>query len=378
MSNKEELALVLITEKSLEKSLTGSIIKEIFSGGIKPLELVEVRMFSPSEALIKEYMKLIIEIPFREYLYREYITKNKGPVKKRIMLLLLRGEEAISQIRGVVGPISHRIDGTIRNSFAEFEEDEDGNIVNFIDPGVIIIPESRVAKEVITLWAEYSERDGGLLRNIVKWEKLIDRWDYHELEALRYREGLTVSKDELLSHIETTMVLIKPDNIYTKSRRVGEIIDALSGPGLKLIGAKAVNMSINQATEFYAPIEKKLKEKFGEVRGKREFAKLIEFMTGYNPYKVKNPEFRDKPGEKEHQSLALVYQGPFAVSRIRRKVGATDPLEAEPGTIRREYGHDIMRNGAHASDSEESARREIKIIDVEGTRMKELVQEYFS
>ena len=335
-------------------------------------------MFSPSEALIKEYMKLIIEIPFREYLYREYITKNKGPVKKRIMLLLLRGEEAISQIRGVVGPISHRIDGTIRNSFAEFEEDEDGNIVNFIDPGVIIIPESRVAKEVITLWAEYSERDGGLLRNIVKWEKLIDRWDYHELEALRYREGLTVSKDELLSHIETTMVLIKPDNIYTKSRRVGEIINALSGPGLKLIGAKAVNMSINQATEFYAPIEEKLKEKFGEVRGKREFAKLIEFMTGYNPYKVKNPELRDKPGEKEHQSLALVYQGPFAVSRIRRKVGATDPLEAEPGTIRREYGHDIMRNGAHASDSEESARREIKIIDVEGTRMKELVQEYFS
>ncbi|NOZ63715.1 MAG: hypothetical protein GXO71_02000 [Caldiserica bacterium] len=138
MGVKEELALVLITEKSLEKSLTGSIIKEIFSGGVKPLELIEVRMFAPSEKLIKEYIELIIQRSFREYLYREYIAKNKGPIKKRMMLLLLRGEDAISQIRGVVGPISHRIDGTIRNSFAEFEEDEDGKIVRFIDPAVII------------------------------------------------------------------------------------------------------------------------------------------------------------------------------------------------------------------------------------------------
>jgi len=235
-----------------------------------------------------------------------------------------------------------------------------------------------VAKGVITLWAEYSERDGGLLKNIVKWKKLIERWDYHELEALRYREGLCVSKEDLLNNIETTMVLIKPDNIYTKSRRVGEIINALSGPGLKLIGAKAVNMSINQAMRFYAPIERKLQEKLGEEKGKEEFAKLIEFMTGYNPYQVHDPALRNQSGGREHQSLALVYQGPFAVSRIRRKVGATDPLEAEPGTIRREYGHDIMRNGVHASDSVKSARREMKIIDVEGTQMKELVQEYLA
>ena len=375
---KEEFALALITDKSLEKSITGSIIKEIFSGGVKPLELVEVRMFSPSKELIENYIKLIIEKPFCEYLHREYILKNKGPLKKRAMLLLFKGDDAISQIRGIVGPISRRIDGTIRNSFAEFEEDEDGNITGFIDPAVIIIPESRISKEVISLWAEFSEKDGGVLKDIVNWEKLISRWDYHEMEALKYREGLNKAKKELLENIETTIVLIKPDNIYTKSRRVGEIINALSGPGLKLIGAKAVNMSVNQAIEFYSPIKDKLMEKLGEEKGKEEFSKLIEFMTGYNPYEIDSFHDKEKSGDMEHQSLALVYQGPFAVSRIRKKVGATNPLEAEPGTIRREYGHDIMRNGVHASDSRESAKREIKIIDVEGTRMKDLVREYFA
>jgi len=378
MGVDRELALVLITNKSLERSLTGHIIKEIFSGGVKPLELIEARMFAPSEELIRKYIELVVEEPFKDYLYREYIVKNKGPVKKRMMLLLFSGENAISQIRGIVGPITHRIDGTIRNSFAEFEEDENGNIKGFIDPSVIIIPEKKVAREVLELWSEYSKKDGGLLENIINWEKLIERWDYHEIEALKYREGVEANKEELLSNIETTLVLIKPDNIYTKSRRVGEIINALSGPGLKLIGAKAVNMSINQALKFYAPIEEKLMKKLGEKKGKEEFARLIEFMTGYDPYKVKDEKVRNQPGDKEHQSLALVYQGPFAISRIRNKVGATNPEEAAPGTIRREYGHDIMRNGVHASDSIESARREIEILDFHSTRMEEAVREYFS
>ena len=377
MLQNKELALVLITNKSLERSLTGHIIKEIFSGGVKPLELIEVRMFAPSEELISEYIELIIEKPFRDFLYREYIQQNRGPVKKRIMLLLFSGENAISQIRGIVGPISRRIDGTIRNSFAEFEEDESGNIKGFFDPSVIIIPEKEVAEKVLRLWAKYSKKDGGLLRDIIDWEKLIEKWDYHEIEALKHREGLEVDKEALLKNIQTTLVLIKPDNIYTKSRRVGEIINALSGPGLKLIGAKAVNMSINQAVEFYAPIEKKLIARLGEDRGRKEFSRLIEFMTGRDPYKVEDPEIRNLPGDRDHQSLALVYQGPFAISRIRRKIGATNPQEAEPGTIRREYGHDIMRNGVHASDSPSSARREIEILDFEATRMEKVVNEFF-
>ncbi len=136
-------------------------------------------------------------------------------------------------------------------------------------------------------------------------------------------------------------------------------------------------MSIEQAVEFYKPIEGKLIKKYGEQKGKKEFAELVKFMTGSDPSKVTSPEKRKMPGGRQQQSLALVYQGPFALERIRRKVGATDPLEAEPGTIRREYGHNIMKNGVHASDSLESAERELKIIDIQGTSLKSIVKEVF-
>ena len=371
------LGLILITEKSLERSITGHIIKEIFSRGVKPLELLEARMYAPSDKLIQDYIKLIVDEAFRDYLRREYIEKNKGPSRKRMMLLLFKGEDAISQIRGIVGHISKRIDGTLRNSFAEFIEDKEGKIIGFNDPVVIIIPDEGHSRDVINLWAEYSESDGGLLNNLVDWGKILSRWDTYEYETLKYRDGITSTSKEMLENIQQTIVLIKPDNIYTKSHRVGAIIDALSGPGLKMIGVKAVNMSIEQAVEFYQPIEGKLIKKYGEQKGKKEFAEIIKFMTGFDPYKVTDPGKREIHGGRQQQSLALVYQGPFALDRIRKKVGATDPLEAEPGTIRREYGHDIMKNGVHASDSLASAKRELKIIDIHGTSLKNIVKTTF-
>jgi nucleoside diphosphate kinase len=374
----KELGAVFITEKSLKRSITGHIIREVFSGGVKPLELLEARMYAPSEKLIREYIKLIVEEPFKDYLKREYIEKNRGPWRKRIMLLLFKGEDAISQIKGIVGHISKRIDGTIRNSFAEFIEDKDGEITGFLDPAVIIIPDKEHAKDVVSLWAEYSESEGGLLSNLIDWKILLSDWSNYEYDALKHREGVALKPEEILENIQQTLILIKPDNIYTKSRRVGAIIDALSGPGLKMIGVKAVNMSIEQAVEFYKPIEGKLIKNYGEQRGKKEFAELVRFMTGYDPYEVTALGKRKMPGSKQQQSLALVYQGPFAVERIRKKVGATDPLEAEPGTIRREYGHDIMKNGVHASDSLESAEREIKIVDIQGTALKKIVKEAFA
>ena len=58
----------------------------------------------------------------------------------------------------------------------------------------------------------------------------------------------------------------------------------------------------------------------------------------------------------------MLYEGPEAVSKIRRYLGSTDPTKAEPATVRSEFGKDLMRNGAHASDSIASAERERKII----------------
>ncbi len=374
---EEQLGLVLITEKSLSRSLTGHIIKEVFSRGVKPLELLEARMFAPSDKLIRQYIELMMDESFKDYLEREYVEKNKGLLRKRMMLLLFKGEDAISQIKGIVGPISRRVDGTLRNSFAEFKEDKDGNIIGFIEPVVIIIPEKECAKDVISLWAGYSRSDGGLLDDFVDWKALLAKWDIHEYEALKHRDDITSTSKEMLENIQQTLVLIKPDNIYKKSHRVGAIIDALAGPGLKVIGVKAVNMSIEEAVEFYQPIEEKLIGRYGEQNGKKAFAEIIKFMTGFNPYEISEVEKKEAYGGRQQQSLALVYQGPFALDRIRKKIGATDPLEAAPGTIRREFGHDIMKNGVHASDSVESAKRELKIIDINGTLLEQIVEEAF-
>ncbi|MEI7837960.1 MAG: nucleoside-diphosphate kinase, partial [Planctomycetota bacterium] len=64
---------------------------------------------------------------------------------------------------------------------------------------------------------------------------------------------------------------------------------------------------------------------------------------------------------------AMLYEGPDAIEKIRTVLGATDPTKAEPGTVRSDFGRDLMRNGAHASDSAENALRERKIVGLAAT-----------
>jgi hypothetical protein len=82
-------------------------------------------------------------------------------------------------------------------------------------------------------------------------------------------------------------------------------------------------------------------------------------MTGLDPENV-SPSDRNKPGE--HRALALLYRGPSAVETIRERLGVTDPAIAAEGTIRSDFGQNILQNAAHASDSVENAVRERKII----------------
>jgi hypothetical protein len=85
-------------------------------------------------------------------------------------------------------------------------------------------------------------------------------------------------------------------------------------------------------------------------------------MTGRDPRSVRTAEERDRPGEE--RCLALLYQGEDAVEKAREQLGATDPRVARPGTVRSDFGADLMRNGAHASDSPESAERERRVLDL--------------
>ena len=99
----------------------------------------------------------------------------------------------------------------------------------------------------------------------------------------------------------------------------------------------------------------------------------MEFMTGYRPSSVAENEKAFRAGA---ESLALVYEGQDAVAKIRDILGATDPVKARPGSIRREFGTNIMVNAAHASDSAENAMREMNIIDILADNLTPYIEKY--
>jgi nucleoside diphosphate kinase len=77
----------------------------------------------------------------------------------------------------------------------------------------------------------------------------------------------------------------------------------------------------------------------------------------------------------------MLYEGPSAIEKIRTVLGSTDPSKAEPGTVRSDFGRDLMRNGAHASDSPENALRERRIVGLAETEtdtcdLVEIISDY--
>jgi nucleoside-diphosphate kinase len=128
---------------------------------------------------------------------------------------------------------------------------------------------------------------------------------------------------------ERTLVLVKPDGV--RRGLAGEVIRRLEQKGLTLVAMELRTLERKTAEEHYA--EHKERPFFGE---------LVEFITG-GPL------------------VALVVEGPNAVSGVRRIMGVTNPTEATPGSIRGDYALEIGQNLVHGSDSPESATREIGI-----------------
>jgi nucleoside-diphosphate kinase len=133
---------------------------------------------------------------------------------------------------------------------------------------------------------------------------------------------------------ERTLVLIKPDAI--QRRLAGEILGRFEGRGLEIRAAKLLTVDRALAEEHYA--EHKEKPFFGE---------LVEFITSA-------------------PTLALVLEGESAISVVRTTMGATNPAEAEPGSIRGDFALAMPDNLVHGSDSPESARREIGLWFADG------------
>lgn len=126
---------------------------------------------------------------------------------------------------------------------------------------------------------------------------------------------------------EVTFSIIKPNAM--KKNAIGAIINKFESNGLKIAGAKMVQLTKQQCEEFYA--EHKERPFFGE---------LVSFMTS-GPV------------------LLMALSGENAVAKNREIMGATNPSDAEAGTIRKEFGDSVGENAVHGSDSPESAQREL-------------------
>lgn len=173
------------------------------------------------------------------------------------------------------------------------------------------------------------------------------------------------------SGAQRSLVLIKPDNFACPGIRPGAVLDVFARTGLPLVAMKVHHMSVAEGMEFYGPVLDALTEKFGAEKGRDHWENIVEFMSGNRPSAV--PENRHgKPGTAK--ILALVFEGPDAVAKIRTVLGPTDPSKAAPGTIRKEFGTSIMVNAAHASDSPENAEREVGIVKVADNSLKGFVE----
>ena len=126
---------------------------------------------------------------------------------------------------------------------------------------------------------------------------------------------------------QRTLSIIKPD--ATSKNIIGKIIGRFEENGLKVVAGKLIHMDQAQAAGFYA-----------EHEGRPFFPNLVEYMTSA-------PVF------------VQVLEGDNAVIKNRELMGATNPSEADPGTIRADFAETIDANAVHGSDSIESAAREI-------------------
>jgi nucleoside-diphosphate kinase len=127
--------------------------------------------------------------------------------------------------------------------------------------------------------------------------------------------------------LERTLSIVKPDGVGKDL--IGEVIGRFEKEGLRVVGLKMVRMTKAQAQGFYAV-----------HRGKPFFDSLTDFMSS-------------------GPAVVMVLEGEEAIARTRKTMGATNPRDAEPGTIRRQFADNVEQNIVHGSDSPQTAQSEI-------------------
>jgi nucleoside-diphosphate kinase len=129
--------------------------------------------------------------------------------------------------------------------------------------------------------------------------------------------------------VEKTLVLVKPDGV--QRGLIGEVISRLERRGLRLVAARFMSVSLELAETHYA-IHK----------GKPFYEGLIRYITSA-------------------PVMAMVWEGPKAIAAVRQTMGATQPTEAAPGSLRHDFALEVGRNLTHASDTPENGEVEVAL-----------------
>jgi nucleoside diphosphate kinase len=370
----EEIAFVVVTPYTISKSRTGAILARLL--GRLSSELIATQMFAITQEMADRYATTIrpgasLEDERHRQMIRDYITETFSPLqegqrRRRALLLVFRGENACQEVADVVGRIhlSSATGETIRDTYGDLIRKEDGS-VRYFEPAVLISDSREHVRADLQVWMDYAATQPALLDRVCAYENP--------------------------TAVEQTLVLIKPDSWRQRSSRPGAIVDMFSRTGLRIIAMKLCRMNVRQGLEFYGPVRDVLRAKLAPGIGSKarqvlekelglalppaidqelarsvgipyaenQFERIVEFMTGSAPSQCGTD---DMDADGKVKCLALAYEGENAVRKIRDVLGPTDPTKAPGGTVRSEFGSNIMVNTAHASDSAENARREMGIL----------------
>ncbi|MCL1959756.1 MAG: nucleoside-diphosphate kinase [Spirochaetes bacterium] len=382
------LSYVLVTPYTIAKSRTGGVLSRLLSR--TDLSLVGAQMFAPDEKFAVDYSdSLRSRAPQNQLMLLADYAKNNlrpsGGRPHRTLLLLFQGENPCEQLLNACGHIYTQhveMDAfsgeTIRDTYSDLIFSPDNpQEVRYFEPAVFTPRSQEEANNDLRFIAKFLEGRKNIVENIIYPDPSV---------------------------IERTLVIIKPDNWKYNSSRPGTIIDMFSRTGLRIIGIKVHRFSLSQALEFYGSVEGVLKDKlaqnfggkaleilekefafklspkladaiktdFGIECAKNQFYQIVEFMSGFHPADSKDVD-SSKPGDVK--CMILVYEGINAVSKIRDVLGPTDPLKAPDGTVRREFGSNVMVNTAHASDSVESYEKEKNIVKINENTIVSIITE---
>ena len=288
----EELSYVLVTPYSIRKSRTGGILARLISR--TGLDLVAARMFAPSGELVEKYAAGIVTDPdpthrATQELIKKYVLKNftptgAGAARPRVLMLVFKGEDAVSKIRATVGHIvNERTSGeTIRDTYGDYVDGREWR------SHLLRTRRARAA----------GCRRARAATICSSGRRIRTRTAACSIRRSSFPPGAKVEK---------TLVLIKPDNFRFPNARPGGVIDLFSRTGLYIIACKVHRMSVAQAEEFYGPVLDVLQDKLRERSGE----------TAARPCSAEEFNYRTRQGRAKRNSAKCSARSPDAKTGSR-------------------------------------------------------------